>query len=62
MAFCAAALLPVMLLPSYRAQHRPTIERSWGPLLGLGVLFAANVGANNASLLTLSLSLNQMIR
>ena len=62
MAFCFAALLPLMLMPSYRQQHRPTLERSWPGLLAIGVVFAVNIGVNNASLLTISLSLNQFIR
>jgi hypothetical protein len=62
MAFSFAALLPVMLLPSFRPLHRPTLERSWTGLLAVGACFALNIGLNNMSLVTISLSLNQVIR
>lgn len=62
MLFTMAALLPVMLMPSYRALHRPTLERSWMGVLGIGCFFAVNIGFNNMSLASVSLSLNQVIR
>jgi hypothetical protein len=61
-AFCFAALLPVMLLPAFRQLHKQTLERSWTGLLAVGGFFAINIGVNNASLLLVSLSLNQLIR
>jgi hypothetical protein len=62
LAFSFLALLPVMMLPAFRHLHRPTLARSWAGLLAVGACFAVNIGLNNASLLTISLSLNQVIR
>lgn len=62
MAFCFLALLPVMLAGAYRPLHLPSINKQWLGLLGVGLFFGANMGLNNASMLTISLSLNQVIR
>ncbi|KIZ02867.1 hypothetical protein MNEG_5093 [Monoraphidium neglectum] len=51
-----------MLLPAFRQLHKQTLERSWTGLLAVGGFFAINIGVNNASLLLVSLSLNQLIR
>lgn len=61
-AFCTLALLPTMLLPAQRAAHRAALEKGLLPLLAAAACFALNIGLNNASLLSLPLSLNQVIR
>mmetsp|Transcript_32881 Transcript_32881/g.83458 ORF Transcript_32881/g.83458 Transcript_32881/m.83458 type:complete len:373 (+) Transcript_32881:143-1261(+) len=62
-AFSALALAPMMLLrSSYREQHSATITKQWPGLLAISAFFAFNLGANNISLITISLSLNQVIR
>ena len=62
MGFSFLALLPIMLSPSFRLLHRPTLERSWSGFLVVGACFATNLGLNNLSLASISLSLNQVIR
>lgn len=60
--FSFAVLLPIMFHPRFRSQHRPTLQQQWSGLLVIGVCFALNLGLNNSSLVTISLSLNQVIR
>lgn len=62
MAFSFLALGPVMLTGSYRELHRPTLEKQWVGVLAIGAFFTVNVGFNNISLVTIPLSLNQVIR
>ncbi len=62
MAFCFLLLLPIMLLEPYRSRHVVTIKKQWKELLLLGVCMAANISLNNLSLVSLSLSLNQVLR
>lgn len=62
MAFSFCALGPVMLFKSYRELHGPTLQKQWTGLLAIGCFFAVNVGFNNVSLLSIPLSLNQVIR
>lgn len=62
MAFSFVALSPFMLTKSAREQHHQTISKQWPGLLFISLCFAVNVGLNNVSLLSISLSLNQVIR
>lgn len=60
--FGFVALAPFMASKAYREQHAPALQKHWVSLLVVGSFFAVNVGATTASLLTISLSLNQIIR
>lgn len=60
--FSFLALAPVMVTPSFRDTHLQVIQGQWRGLLAVGMFFAVNVSFNNLSLLTISLSLNQVIR
>lgn len=62
MAFCFLALLCPMLREPYRSKHKATVKKQWIGLLTIGVTMATNVALNNLSLVTISLSLNQVIR
>jgi hypothetical protein len=62
MAFSFFALAPIMLVKSFRDQHAATLQKQWLGLIGVGVFFAVNIGFNNVSLVSISLSLNQVIR
>eukprot|EP00884_Botryococcus_braunii_P009675 jgi/Botrbrau1/18709/Bobra.0386s0035.1 len=62
MVFSTVVLLPFMLQQPYRDQHRETLRKHWGGLLAIGFLMALNISLSNASLVSLSLSLNQVIR
>jgi hypothetical protein len=62
MAFSFFTLAPIMLLKSFREQHTATLQKQWLGLLGVGIFFAVNIGFNNVSLVSISLSLNQVIR
>ncbi len=62
MAFSFIVLLPVMATKGFRELHRPSLERQWLGLMSVGAFFAVNIGFNNVSLLSISLSLNQVIR
>ncbi|KAG2499852.1 hypothetical protein HYH03_002143 [Edaphochlamys debaryana] len=61
-AFSFLALAPFMLTKHNRELHLPTITKQWPGLLFVSVCFAINIGLNNISLLSISLSLNQVIR
>lgn len=62
MVFSFFVLLPFMLQPSLRAKHVKTLRNHWKGLVAIGCLMALNVSLSNASLVKLSLSLNQVIR
>ncbi|GAX79732.1 hypothetical protein CEUSTIGMA_g7173.t1 [Chlamydomonas eustigma] len=51
-----------MVTKSYRELHVPTLHKQWMGILAIGTFFAVNIGFNNISLLTIPLSLNQVIR
>lgn len=56
------ALAPFMLITKSQQQHDDAIrDNMWG-LLFVGVFMATNISLNNASLVSMSLSLNQVIR
>lgn len=61
--FGTIALLPLMLLKrSYRRQHGPTLRTEWRGVLFVGCMNGPQIAVNNASLVTIELSLNQVIR
>ena len=62
MVFSFCVLLPFMLQQSLRAKHVKTLRTHWKGLVAIGCLMALNVSLSNASLVKLSLSLNQVIR
>ncbi|GFR41028.1 hypothetical protein Agub_g1460 [Astrephomene gubernaculifera] len=62
MAFSFLALAPFMCNKHNRELHYPSVSKQWPGLLFISVCFAVNMGLNNMSLLSISLSLNQVIR
>lgn len=62
MLFSFFALAPIMCMKAFRELHKPTLQKQWIGLAGVGVFFAINIGFNNMSLTSISLSLNQVIR
>lgn len=62
MLFSTAVLLPFMMQQPYRDQHHETLKKHWTGLLAIGFLMALNISLSNASLVSLSLSINQVIR
>ena len=62
MAFSFMALAPIMMLPAFRALHKPTLQKQWKGMMFIGAFLALNIALNNISLVEISLSLNQVIR
>jgi drug/metabolite transporter (DMT)-like permease len=62
LAFQLCSLTPLLMRPPYAGTHREHLSRSWKPIALIGVFMGLNIGLNNASLLHLSLSFNQIIR
>mmetsp|Transcript_7751 Transcript_7751/g.15824 ORF Transcript_7751/g.15824 Transcript_7751/m.15824 type:complete len:364 (-) Transcript_7751:643-1734(-) len=63
MTFSFLFLLPIMLIhPSYAGQHQPLLKAQWKGVALIGSFMAINIALNNASLVTMTLSLNQVIR
>lgn len=62
MAFSFVALAPIMMMSPYRELHMVTLTKNWTGFLAIGVFFAVNIGFNNISMLSITLSLNQVIR
>ena len=62
--FQICALAPIVLLRSREGKetHRAVVKRLWRGLFAIGTFMAVNISLNNASLLHLSLSYNQVIR
>ena len=58
--FCILA--PVMALPTFRPLHQPTIRRQGRGIAAVGFFKVMNIVLNNASLVYITLSLNQIIR
>lgn len=56
-----ALFIPVMLARRPEV-HRQTWKRQWKGLLCVGSFMAMNIGLNNVSLVSLPLSLNQVLR
>ena len=52
----------MMLSPTYRAAHARTWRRDWKALLFIGAVNGPQIALNNASLISIELSLNQVIR
>ncbi|KXZ56728.1 hypothetical protein GPECTOR_1g656 [Gonium pectorale] len=51
-----------MFMKHNRELHYPTISKQWPGLMFMAGCFAINIGLNNVSLVSISLSLNQVIR
>ena len=62
MASTFAMLSPIMMLPSFRVLHWPTLQKQWKGILFIGAFLSLNIALNNISLVEISLSLNQVIR
>lgn len=60
--FAFLALSPIMLTQQYREAHAASLGKQWPGLLALASAFAVNTASNTASLVTIPLSLNQIIR
>ena len=60
--FQLCSLAPLLLRPPYAGTHTETVSRSWKSVVAIGAFMSLNIGLNNASLLHLSLSFNQVIR
>ena len=58
--FCILA--PVMALPTFRPLHQPTIKKQGRGIAAVGFFKVMNIVLNNASLVHITLSLNQIIR
>ncbi|KAI7840393.1 hypothetical protein COHA_005894 [Chlorella ohadii] len=61
MAFGFAALAPVALRRPWHV-HRRKLAKQWRGILAIGAFLALNITLNNASLLDMTLTLNQIIR
>lgn len=61
-AFTLMALTPFMLTRGHLGEHSAVVQKQWPGLLGIAAFFSFNLGCNNISLLSISLSLNQVIR
>lgn len=62
MLFGFVALFVPVLLARRPAVHRQTWRRQWRGFLCVGCFMAMNIGLNNVSLVSLPLSLNQVLR
>ena len=62
--FQICVLSPIVLLRNREGKetHRTVVRRLWRGLFAIGTFMAVNISLNNASLLHLSLSYNQVIR
>lgn len=60
--FQLCSLAPLVARPPYAGTHREVLDRSWKGVVAIGTFMSLNIGLNNASLLHLSLSFNQVIR
>lgn len=60
--FQLCTLAPLLLRPPYAGTHEEVVGRSWKSVAAIGAFMSLNIGLNNASLLHLSLSFNQVIR
>ena len=63
MIFGSVVLLPaMMLMDGYRGTHRANLRKDWKALLFIGAVNGPQIALNNASLVSIELSLNQVIR
>jgi hypothetical protein len=62
MMFSFWAVLPLMLRRKALRKHEDTIEKQWKGIVAVGLFMALNISLNNASLVEMTLSLNQIIR
>lgn len=61
MAFGSIALLPMMVCgEKYRDNHKATLRKDWLALLFIGCVNGPQIALNNASLVKIELSLNQV--
>ena len=61
MAFGSLALLPLMLLSNkYKGEHKKTIKKNWKAFIFIGCVNGPQIALNNASLVKIELSLNQV--
>jgi len=60
--FSLCTLAPLMLRAPYAGTHEEVVGRSWKGVAAIGTFMGVNIALNNASLLHLSLSLNQIMR
>jgi len=63
MIFGSVVLLPAMvMMEGYRGTHRANLRKDWKALLFIGAVNGPQIALNNASLVSIELSLNQVIR
>ena len=62
MMFSFAALFVPVMIARPPDVHRQTWKRQWRGFLCVGVFMAMNIGLNNVALVSLPLSLNQVLR
>ena len=63
MIFGSIVLMPVMfLMEGYRGTHTTNWRKDWKALLFIGAVNGPQIALNNASLVSIELSLNQVIR
>ena len=63
MAFGSIVLLPAMvMMEGYRGTHAANWRKDWKALLFIGAVNGPQIALNNASLVSIELSLNQVIR
>jgi len=63
MAFGSIVLCPVMMLKErYRGTHAANLRKDWKALVFIGAVNGPQIALNNASLVSIELSLNQVIR
>ena len=62
LAFQMCSLGPLLMRPPYAGTHGEVLGRNWRAVAMIGAFMSLNIGLNNASLLHLSLSFNQVIR
>jgi len=53
---------PMVLLPSYRKEHRRLFCGNWMALVAIAVLNVTQIALNNSSLVHIELSMNQVVR
>jgi hypothetical protein len=60
--FQLCSLAPLLMRAPYAGTHGESVGRNWKGVALIGTFMSLNIGLNNASLLHLSLSFNQVIR
>ena len=62
MAFSCLLLAPIMAMKVHRIQHKAMLIQQWKRIVAIAGLMSASIALNNASLVRMSLTLNQIIR